>query len=154
MSKYTLNSEVTKDENGQWYYGGQKMLVKYIRVWESYDNQKALDSLIEKGEVDGQMYKAGVVVALLNEGKVALGYSRCNLKADKWNRTLGLNVAVERALKRNVKPPFDDFRPEIEMALSEMYNRSRHYFSYLYVEIPPKGGLWDLLFAIFGKNNN
>jgi len=79
-----------------------KMLVEYVR---NKNNQPV-----------------GVVVAV---GKNQIGWSEKHNK-DKWDKYLGLEIAIGRAMNGSVKYPMKEkvFRPYI----NKMYDRADRYF--------------------------
>lgn len=54
---------------------------------------------------NGVNKKIGVIVGMNDNGTIKIGWSKCNVKMDVFNRHTGLKMAKERALKGNPPAP-------------------------------------------------
>jgi len=75
---------------------------------------------------DNRNNPVGVVVALKNaNGEVWVGHSRANRsKGDEFNRDRGLDIALDRALKRSIA----SIPPSMAEDVLNMANRAARYF--------------------------
>ena len=64
--------------------------------------------------------KIGTVVAL---SKYAIGWSKCNIKLDKFDKNIGIDIAKVRAKESNILPP-----KVLIPTLNHMKNRAERYF--------------------------
>lgn len=54
---------------------------------------------------NGVNKKVGVIVGINDNGTIKIGWSKCNVKMDVFNKHMGLKMAKERALKGNPPAP-------------------------------------------------
>jgi len=52
----------------------------------------------------GKVYKTGIILGVVNDNVVKIGWSKCNLKCDKFDVTLGLQMAINRAMAKESAP--------------------------------------------------
>lgn len=123
-----------KDENGQYFFNGNRMLISYIRgAWISrrnpfFRNDPNHEPLYIKEFYWGPI---GLTCAVLLGDEVRYGYSRVNIRAgDKFCREQSLKMALGRALTKNIKPPFEseDIPLVVKPDLEKMYGRAKNYF--------------------------
>ncbi len=70
----------------------------------------------------------GVVVAFKQDGKIHYGYSLHN-PIDKWDRELGIKIAVARANADEFQlPKVKDRNKVVSEAFEHMKNRANRYF--------------------------
>jgi hypothetical protein len=70
----------------------------------------------------------GVVVAFKQDGKIHFGYSLHN-PIDKWDRDLGIKIAVARANANEFQlPKVTDRLEVVSKAFEHMKNRAAKYF--------------------------
>jgi hypothetical protein len=71
----------------------------------------------------------GVVVAFKQDGKIHYGYSLHN-PIDKWDRELGIKIAVARANANEFQlPKVDDRHKSVSEAIEHMKTRANKYFN-------------------------
>lgn len=71
----------------------------------------------------------GVAVAIRKDDEVFYGFSLLNTKMDRFNRTVGLNIAVNRALSDSYKLPDTPDREAMVLASFErLEKRALKYF--------------------------
>jgi uncharacterized protein YebE (UPF0316 family) len=71
----------------------------------------------------------GVVVAVRVDDEVFYGYSLLNVKLDRFNKTLGLQIAVNRAMAESYVLPNTPEREAMVLdALSRVEKRALKYF--------------------------
>lgn len=126
-----MQSQITKDKNGNYYFDGQRMLVSYMRgdyrpVKNPIQNRFEPEYLVEyyPGPV-------GLTVAFIHDGELKIGYSKANLwRGDKFNREIALQTCVERAMLKNLQYPFEESTTQMDIydALHRMYGRAMNYF--------------------------
>lgn len=133
----------TKDENGQYFFEGRRMLVSHIRggMIDQVNPRflvKMQNGIISRNPYEPELIRVwyegpvGTVVAIHNNDEIRYGFSKTNFSAgDIYNRNIAIKVALNRALFDNVLPPFDNYRDEIKDELQKMYRRSRNYFKHL-----------------------
>lgn len=124
---------LTVDSNGQRYFNGQKMLVSYIRG-DHFPRKNRIQSPFEP-EYTIEFYDGpvGVCIALVNDGQIRYGFSKANIwRGDKFNREIGLNTAISRALMKDLEPPFEEvYHEDIRDGLLAIYGRAKNYYKYL-----------------------
>jgi len=82
------------------------MLVQYLRD--------------KKGRRTGVV--VGIFLSLSNE--ISVGWSKCNMKLDKFDKGLGIRIAVGRAEKGSETPCPDS----MQELMNNMYYRASRYF--------------------------
>jgi hypothetical protein len=70
--------------------------------------------------------RRGVVVSFLENEKIYVGCSLCNLRRDKWNNYVGLNYAIERASSDYADLP--KVPQSCRAGVEKMIERARRYF--------------------------
>ena len=129
-----MSENYTIDEKGLYHLAdGSRMLVSYM-----YGDHRPVKNPVRSKFEPEYLIKdypgpVGCVVAFVQDGELRLGFSKANIwRGDKFNRRLGIQIAIERAMWKDIKPPFEDAttQPDIYDALWKMYNRSKNYFKY------------------------
>lgn len=130
-----MSENYTVDEKGLYHtLDGNRILVSYMRG-DHYPVKNPVQSRFEPAYLVKQFPgTVGVVVAFVHEGEIRYGFSKANIwRGDTFRRRLGVNVAIERAFWREIKPPFEDVttQPDIYDALHKMHHRATSYFKYM-----------------------
>lgn len=128
-----MNYEITVDKNGLYWIGDQRMLVSYMRG----DYRPIKNPVRSRFEpdyiVDFFPGPVGVVVAFFDDDQIKIGFSKANIwRGDRFDKGLGVTVAVERAFLKNIQQPFEDHTIQTDIcdALNNMYHRACNYFKY------------------------
>lgn len=82
--------------------------------------------LIEYYRKPGSRIKKGVMIAVpnLHEIRVDFGYSLCNLGLDNFDKEIGINLAIRRAIiDRPIKIP-----QSMEKAMNRFQTRCKKYY--------------------------
>jgi len=53
---------------------------------------------------NGRTFKIGVILGLIDNGVIRVGWSKCNIKKDVFSRDDGLTLAKQRAMGNNIPP--------------------------------------------------
>lgn len=72
----------------------------------------------------------GIVVSFKEDGQIKFGFSLHN-PVDKWDRDLGIKIAVARANAKEFQlPDVDDRNKSVSEALEQMKIRASKYFKH------------------------
>lgn len=135
-----MSENYTIDEKGLYRLAcGNRLLVSYM-YGDHHPVKNPVQSRFEP-EYLVKFYPGpvGCTVAFVHGGELRLGFSKANLwRGDRFNKKLGISVAIERAMWRDIQPPFENvtIQPDIYDALWKMYNRSKNYFKQILYSIP------------------